>query len=129
MASGKPRVLNLIDNIQSFIDGNESKDDKKESSEINDGQIVEIPSAATVTETVILDHKIDKVWNMIKDCTFEFSSLIKTSEIMPDKSSISSVGAQRKLTYNDGTTQIIQINEISATNRTISYSLISSEPR
>mmetsp|Transcript_56928 Transcript_56928/g.51219 ORF Transcript_56928/g.51219 Transcript_56928/m.51219 type:complete len:183 (-) Transcript_56928:114-662(-) len=118
----QPRILNLIDDVQSMIDSCLKGDTEQKQS------ISSPPSAATVTETIILNYKIDNVWNIIKDCTFEFSSIVKSCEILPDKSATASVGTSRKLNYNDGTAQMIQINEISALQKKISYSMISSEP-
>ena len=58
--------------------------------------------------------------------TFEFLSNVKSCEIIPNKSQTSSVGANRRIIYNDGIDQLIQITQISQISRSISYSMISS---
>lgn len=125
--SEQPRILQLIDDVQDMIDTCLKDNDRQKQKKSEIGRLP--PSAARVTESVILNHKIDKVWNIIKDCTFEFSSIVKSCEIVPNKSATSSVGTSRKLVYKDGMVQTIQINEISSLSKSISFSMITSEPR
>ena len=79
-------------------------------------------------ETTIIDAKIDDVWSSIRSATFEFLSNVKSTEIVPRDSSKRSVGINRKIIYHDGTSQLIQITEVSQLTRSIAYSIISSEP-
>ncbi len=73
----QPRALAMIDGLMSYMDStmypivDEQKTEQK--------TFAVIPSAATVRETVISNHNIDNVWNAIKSCTFEFSSIVKSS--------------------------------------------------
>lgn len=124
-------ALNLIDGLTQYIDSylsNQSVTKTEFVPALPAGQI-DIPSVASVTETVILNYSIEKVWNAIKDCTFEFLSSVKSCELLPDKTSPSSVGTSRKLIYNDGTQQVIELREVSYLQHKLSYSVISSTPR
>eukprot|EP01084_Bolivina_argentea_P242391 406646_1 len=83
-----------------------------------------IPSAVSVTESAIINANIDNVWNAIKSATFDFLSTVKST----NKSASDSVGNTLIINYNDGTSQTIQITEISFLTRNICYSVISSNP-
>eukprot|EP01083_Nonionella_stella_P080152 220093_1 len=126
----QPRVLTLIDEVVSYIDNTAGIVGKKVHAQQSFRGGLDIPTAATVRETIVLNSNIDKVWNAIKSCTFEFSSIVKSCEIQPKTASPLSVGSLRKLKYSDGTAQTIQVQEIvmSGVSRRVSYCMIESNP-
>merc|ERR1711997_1420257 len=83
------------------------------------------PSAARVWESAVLNVDIDVVWKSVRAVTFEWASDVKKTEINGDASA---VGGTRTINYADGTKQTVQIMEISDLNRSIAYTVISSEP-
>ena len=90
---------------------------------------MDIPSAATVEETTIIDSRIANVWNAIKSVTFEFLSSVKSTKVLPNKAASKNiVGSTRVINYKDGTSQTIQITSISNLSRSIAYTVIASEP-
>ena len=85
----------------------------------------EIPSSARVWESAIMNADVDAVWKVVRDGKFEFAKDVKLVEVKGD---VSAVGGTRDITYADGTKQTVQIMEISDLNRSISYTVIASEP-
>eukprot|EP01084_Bolivina_argentea_P247212 413624_1 len=115
-------ALQIIEGLINYINANISEQ-KTHSFSIP-------PSAATVRESVIVNCDIDTVWNALKPCLFEFSSIVKSTEILPEKTSTDVVGSSRKIFFKDGTQQTIQINQISTDSKScqVIYSMISSDP-
>lgn len=85
----------------------------------------EIPSSARVWESTVLNADVDAVWKAVRDGKFGFAKDVKSVEVNGD---LSAVGGTRVITYADNTKQTIQIMEISDLNRSISYTVIASEP-
>eukprot|EP01083_Nonionella_stella_P028643 78899_1 len=85
----------------------------------------DIPSSARVWESVVLNFDVDIVWKAVRSVTFPWASDVKKTEIDGDPSA---VGGTRCINYADGTKQTVQIMEISDLRRTVSYTVVSSEP-
>mmetsp|Transcript_28312 Transcript_28312/g.25014 ORF Transcript_28312/g.25014 Transcript_28312/m.25014 type:complete len:159 (-) Transcript_28312:146-622(-) len=85
----------------------------------------DIPSSARVWESAILNEGVDKVWAAVRAVTFEWASDVKSVDVNGDKSA---VGGTRCINYNDGTKQTVQIMEISDLRRSVTYSVLTSEP-
>ncbi|ETO21870.1 hypothetical protein RFI_15333 [Reticulomyxa filosa] len=90
----------------------------------------DIPSSTHVSESTVLNANIDKVWELVHDCTFPFSGLVK--QVKKD----SSGGPCKslfvfcyKLLKSKGTSQTIQIVELSELKHFVTYSIVMSEPR
>jgi len=84
---------------------------------------VNIPSSTHVSESAVVDATIDKVWCLVSDITFSFSSLVKAVE--KDKSLF---GGVHVIKYKDGTSQTIQVVEFSELHHFITYNVVVSEP-
>lgn len=85
----------------------------------------EIPSSARVWESAVLNKDVDTVWKAVRAVTFEWASDVKKTEINGDASA---VGGTRCINYNDGTKQTVQIMEISDLRKSVTYSVLTSEP-
>ena len=59
---------------------------------------------------------IDKVWNTVRGMGFEWNPDVKTSVLDEKDATSSTVGANRTITYKDGTSQTVTITEISGGN-------------
>lgn len=86
-----------------------------------------IPSSARVWESSVIAADKDTVFESVKKCTFPWSTSVvhKSTEIKGDANA---VGGTRIIKYSDGTSQTLQILEISALSRTVTWSVIASEP-
>mmetsp|Transcript_47052 Transcript_47052/g.78099 ORF Transcript_47052/g.78099 Transcript_47052/m.78099 type:complete len:158 (-) Transcript_47052:174-647(-) len=85
----------------------------------------EIPSSTRVWESTVLNVDIDTVWKAIRAVTFKWASDVKSVDVSGDESA---VGGTRTINYNDGTKQTVQIMEISDLRKSVTYSVVSSEP-
>mmetsp|Transcript_4068 Transcript_4068/g.6899 ORF Transcript_4068/g.6899 Transcript_4068/m.6899 type:complete len:342 (-) Transcript_4068:1136-2161(-) len=120
------RAVNIVQDLLEYMDQNHSK---YEISTSTSGQRGDFPPSSTrVTESAIINARIDAVWNAIKSATFDFLSTVKSSQIVPPNSSSIAVGNCRRIVYNDGASQTIQISSISLLSHSITYSVISSSP-
>merc|ERR1712113_1244411 len=85
----------------------------------------EIPPSARVWESAVLNADVDRVWKAVRAVTFEWASDVKKVDIDGDASA---VGGTRCINYADGTKQTVQIMEISDLRKSVTYSVVSSEP-
>ena len=85
----------------------------------------DIPSAARVTESAVLNFDYESIFAAIRTLQFPFASDVKSVDVGGD---ISAVGGTRTINYNDGTKQTVQVQEISDLNKSVTYSVVTSEP-
>jgi len=80
--------------------------------------------ATKVWESSIIESPIAEVWKLVRDLNFAWNPLIVT--VGPADEGV--VGAEKKVTYKDGTVQTIKRVEISDLRTTVSWDVIASEP-
>eukprot|EP01084_Bolivina_argentea_P050640 93136_1 len=85
----------------------------------------EIPSSSRVWESSVLNVDADTVWKAVRDCKFAWAGDVKSVDVTGD---ISAVGGTRCINYSDGTKQTVQVMEISDISRSVTFSVVSSEP-
>ena len=85
----------------------------------------EIPSAARVWESAVLNVSKDTVWTAVRTLTFPWAEDVKSVDVGGDQSA---VGGTRTISYADGTKQTVQVMELSDLRNSVTYSILSSEP-
>lgn len=82
--------------------------------------------ATRVYESRVINASTDKVWEHVRSLDLStWVSSVKSVEIV---GGASEVGSLRKVHFNDGTTQVYKLLELSDLNHTLTYDLIESNP-
>eukprot|EP00127_Corallochytrium_limacisporum_P001888 Clim_evm43s88 gene=Clim_evmTU43s88 len=77
-------------------------------------------------ESCVLDATVETVWNVIKGCQHGWWNLVTGCEL--DNCAATEVGGVRKITFKDGTVQMVKVIEVSELEYYVTYEVISSEP-
>mmetsp|Transcript_31953 Transcript_31953/g.63364 ORF Transcript_31953/g.63364 Transcript_31953/m.63364 type:complete len:201 (-) Transcript_31953:57-659(-) len=78
-----------------------------------------------VRESAVIDAPQHKVWTQLANMTFEWWGLVSTAEAC-EASGPNVVGGCHTLTFADGTTWMIELREVSLTNHSLGFDVITS---
>jgi len=83
--------------------------------------------ATRVHESGPIAAPVDKVWSLVRPLDFSFLPTVANS-IVEGNENPSKVGSVRRVSYKDGTVQLLKITEINDATRSVTWDVIMSEP-